>query len=271
MKEELLGAVLPEERRLRIAAQLRRDTRVRVEDLAAQYAVSGETIRRDLQVLEERGILRRVYGGAVAQESRGWEPSADERVVARLDPKRAIAAAAAALVEPGETLIFDLGTTVAETARALPATFSGRALCVALPTAAELAGREGVEVHLAGGQLRRADLACVGATAERFFDQFFADRAFVAASGVHPKAGITGERLEETALRQAILAQANETYVLADAAKLGRIAVGRVCPLSAVTAVVTDGDADPDVVRAIEHAGTRVIVAPSLPSLPGLE
>src|SRR5947209_18260846 len=68
MKEELLDAVLPEERRLRIAAQLRRDTRVRVEDLAARYGVSGETIRRDLQVLEERGILRRVYGGAVAQE-----------------------------------------------------------------------------------------------------------------------------------------------------------------------------------------------------------
>ncbi|MFL6112043.1 MAG: DeoR/GlpR family DNA-binding transcription regulator, partial [Catenulispora sp.] len=146
MKEELLDAVLPEERRLRIAAQLRRDTRVRVEDLAVRYSVSGETIRRDLQVLEERGILRRVYGGAVAQEARGWEPGADDRAIARLDPKRAIAAAAAALVEPGETLVFDVGTTVAETARALPATFGGRALCVTLPTAAELAGREGVEV-----------------------------------------------------------------------------------------------------------------------------
>src|ERR1051326_7202795 len=78
MKEELLDAVLPEERRLRIAAQLRRDTRVRVEDLAVRYSVSGETIRRDLQVLEERGILRRVYGGAVAQEARGWEPGADD-------------------------------------------------------------------------------------------------------------------------------------------------------------------------------------------------
>src|SRR5258707_15878361 len=100
MKEELLGAVLPEERRLRIAAQVRRGMRVRVDDLAAQYAVSGETIRRDLQVLEERGILRRVYGGAVAEEMHGWEAHAEERVVARLEAKRAIAAAAAALVEP---------------------------------------------------------------------------------------------------------------------------------------------------------------------------
>jgi DeoR/GlpR family transcriptional regulator of sugar metabolism len=263
MKEELLDAVLPEERRLRIAAQLRRDTRVRVEDLAARYGVSGETIRRDLQVLEERGILRRVYGGAVAQESRGWEPGADERAIARLDPKRAIAAAAAALVEPGETLVFDLGTTVAETARALPATFSGRALCVALPTAAELAGREGVEVHLAGGQVRRGDLACVGPGSEKFFERFFADRAFIAASGVHLKAGVTSDRLEEIPVRQAVLAQAQAVYVLADATKLGRVAVGRVCPLSAVTAVVTDSGADPEAVRALEQSGTRVIVAPA--------
>lgn len=265
MKEDLLGVVLPEERRLRIAAQLRRDTRVRVEDLAAEYGVSGETVRRDLQVLEERGILRRVYGGAVVQEgTRGWEPGADERA---LDPKRAIAAAAAALVEPGETLVFDLGTTVAETARALPATFSGRALCVALPTAAELALREGVEVHLAGGHVRRDGLACVGPGVERFFEQFFADRAFVAASGVHAKAGVTGARMEEIPVRQALLAQASEVYVLADGAKLGRIAVGRVCPLSAVTAVITDADADPEAVRALEQAGTRVIVAPAAPGL----
>jgi len=263
MKEELLDAVLPEERRLRIAAQLRRDTRVRVEDLAARYSVSGETIRRDLQVLEERGILRRVYGGAVAQEARGWEPGADDRAIARLDPKRAIAAAAAALVEPGETLVFDVGTTVAETARALPATFSGRALCVALPTAAELAGREGVEVHLAGGQIRRGDLACVGSGSEKFFERFFADRAFVAASGVHAKAGVTGEHLEEIPVRQAILAQAAAVYVLADGAKLGRVAVGRVCPLSMVTAVITDAGADPEAVRTLEQTGTRVIVAPS--------
>ncbi|BFU43316.1 DeoR/GlpR family DNA-binding transcription regulator [Krasilnikovia sp. MM14-A1004] len=264
MKEELFAAALPEERRLQIAAQLRRDTRVRVEDLAHRFSVSGETIRRDLQVLEERGLLRRVYGGAVAQEERGWESALDERPVVRLDPKRAIATTAAALVEPGDTVILDLGTTVAETARALPATFAGRVLCCSVPVAAELTGREGVEVHLAGGQLRRADLACTGPSVERFLDQFFADRAFIAATGVHPKAGVTSDRLDEIPLRQAILRQAAETYVLADSAKLGQIAVGRVCVLSAVTAVITDSDADPSAVRALEQAGARVLVAPAL-------
>jgi DeoR family transcriptional regulator, fructose operon transcriptional repressor len=261
MKEELLATALPEERRLQIAAQLRRENRVRVEDLAQQFAVSGETIRRDLQVLEERGLLRRVYGGAVVQEGRSWESALEERSIARLDPKRAIAAVAAAMVEPGETVILDVGTTVAETARAFPATFAGRAVCCSMPTAAELASREDVEVHLVGGQLRRGDLACVGANAERFLDQFFADRAFIAASGVHPRAGVTSDRLDEIPLRQAILRQATQTIILADSAKLGQIAVGRVCALSAATALITDSAADKSTLRALEQAGIRVVVA----------
>ena len=264
MKEELLAAALPEERRLQIAAQLRQENRVRVEDLAHQFAVSSETIRRDLQVLEERGLLRRVYGGAVVQEGRSWESALEERSIARLDPKRAIAAVAAGLVEPRHTVILDVGTTVAETARALPATFAGRAVCCSMPTAAELAGREDVEVHLAGGRLRRGDLACVGTNAERFLDQFFADRAFVAATGVHPRAGVTSDRLEEIPLRQAILRQAAETYILADSAKLGQISVGRVCALSEATALITDSAADPATIRALEQAGIRVIVASPL-------
>ena len=267
MKEELLAAPLPEERRLQIAAQLRRDARVRVEDLAQRFAVSGETIRRDLQVLEERGLLRRVYGGAVVQPSRGWHPGEQRPTTADdagPEAERAIAALAATLVEPADTLILDLDETVAAVARALPATFAGRALCCSLPTAAELAGRAGVEVHLAGGQVRPDDLACTGVSAERFLEQFFADRAFIGASGVHHAAGVTADRLDEIPLRQAILRQAAEVYVLAGPRKLGSIAVGRVAALRAVTAIITGADADPAAVRALEQAGARVLLAPPL-------
>ncbi|MBO0868763.1 MAG: DeoR/GlpR transcriptional regulator [Micromonosporaceae bacterium] len=268
MKEDLLAAPLPEERRLQIAAQLRRDARVRVEDLAQRFAVSGETIRRDLQVLEERGLLRRVYGGAVVQPSRGWHPG-EQRAAGGgddggPDAERAIAALAATMVEPADTLILDLDETVAAVARALPATFAGRALCCSLPTAAELAGRSGVEVHLAGGQVRPDDLACTGVSAERFLEQFFADRAFIGASGVHHAAGVTADRLDEIPLRQAILRQAGEVYVLAAPVKLGSIAVGRVAALSAVTAVITGPGADPGAVRLLEQAGVRVMLAPPL-------
>lgn len=264
--EDLLAAVLPEERRLQVAALLRRDTRVRVEDLADQFAVSGETIRRDLKVLEDRGLARRVYGGAVAVES-GWE---QEPVgVGRDDAEagRAIAAAAAALVEPGETVMLGIGAIVAEIARALPLTFTGRALCASVPAATALAARPGVEVHLAGGLLRRPDLACTDDSAERFFDRFFARRAFLSADGVDARAGLTCAQPDEVPVRRALIRQAAECYVLAEAAKLGAVAVGRVAALADLAGVITDSSADPEIVQALEHAGARVLIAPPLPRL----
>lgn len=267
MSRQPPGFALPEERRLRIAAQLRREARVRVEDLVGQFGVSGETIRRDLQVLEERGMARRVYGGAVSHRAQAIQAADGAPPVIRLDPKRAIAATAAALVGPSETVIIDAGTTAAETARALPASFAGRVLCASLQTAAELAARDTIEVQLAGGTLGRNGLSCTGPAAEHFFGQFFADRAFLAADGVHPHAGITGSDLPGNAIRQVILSQARECYVLADHAKLGGMAVGRICDLNVPAAIITDDYADREMVRLLEQAGAAVLIAPPLTGL----
>src|SRR5689334_2588772 len=97
-------AALPEERRLLVAAQVRRDTRVRVDDLARRFGVSGETVRRDLQVLEERGLLRRVYGGAVVTEPEPTAVRADAPAAGESPVHRRIAALAATLVEPDDTV-----------------------------------------------------------------------------------------------------------------------------------------------------------------------
>ncbi|HEX4791891.1 MAG TPA: DeoR/GlpR family DNA-binding transcription regulator [Actinospica sp.] len=283
MKEELLAAVaLPEERRLQVAALLRRDARVRVEDLADQFAVSGETIRRDLKALEDRGLARRVYGGAVVPEAdvageigadaptTGAAPAGSGVAFASADADLSlagIAAAAAALVRPGETVTLDLGAAALETARALPLTFTGRVLCVSVQAAALLATRKGIEVHLAGGRLRQADLACVDDVAAEFFDRFFAHRAFLTVDGVHPRAGLTYQNLDELPVRRALLRQAAQCYVLAESSKLGAIAVGRLAPVADLAAIITDAAADPGLVRALENAGTRVIVAPAVPRL----
>jgi DeoR family fructose operon transcriptional repressor len=269
MKEELLAAAaLPEERRLQVAALLRRDARVRVEDLAEHFAVSGETIRRDLKVLEDRGIARRVYGGAVVAAAEAAEAEAGAGAPEAAahpgtdEARRAIAAAAAGLAQPGETLIVDLGAQAAEAARALPLTFRGRVLCASSSTATLLAARDGLEVHVAGGRLRHGDLACVDDVAAGFFDRFFAHRASLAADGVDPRAGLTCQGLDEIPVRLAMLRQAAQSYVLADASRLGAIAVGRVAPVAELAGVVTDASADPAIVRALESAGTRVIIAP---------
>jgi len=258
--EEQPGATLPEERRLHIAAQLRRESRVRVDDLARQFDVSGETIRRDLQVLEERGLLRRVYGGAVVAAPGPWDARLAEHLDPHGTPERQIGGLTSRLVEPGEVLVLHGDSVAVEVARQLPATWTGRVLCTSLAVVNELAGRDGIDVLVAGGQLRSRDLTLVGPVTERFFGEYFADKAFVGVGGVHPKAGLTGGDLADVAIAQAILRQARECYVLATSARIGRIAVARVAPLVSATAVITDAAADPEDIKALEQAGVRVLV-----------
>ena len=178
--------MLPTQRRQAILAQVREQAAVSAEDLSREFAVSVETIRRDLRRLQRAGLLERVYGGAARPSGRSSEGSFAARSGRHTERKRAIAALAASLVEPEETIVIDIGTTALEVARALPASFRGRVLTNSVPAAMELSGRADIEVLLSGGQVRPGDGACSGAHAEAFFAEFYADRAFLGSGGLHP-------------------------------------------------------------------------------------
>ncbi|HXZ74230.1 MAG TPA: DeoR/GlpR family DNA-binding transcription regulator, partial [Streptosporangiaceae bacterium] len=207
--------MLPTQRRQAILAQVRERAAVSAEDLSRQFGVSVETIRRDLRRLQERGLLERVYGGAARPSGRSSEGSFAARSARHPDRKRAIAALAASLVEPEETVVIDVGTTALEVARALPASFRGRVLTNSVPAAMELSARSDVELLLCGGQVRAGDGACAGAHAEAFFGEFYADRAFLGSGGVHPEAGLTDYYPAEVAVRRTIIDHTAATYVLA--------------------------------------------------------
>jgi DeoR family transcriptional regulator, fructose operon transcriptional repressor len=251
--------MLPTQRRQAILAQVREQAAVSAEDLSGQFAVSVETIRRDLRALRDAGLLERVYGGATRPAGRSSEGSFAARSIRHIERKLAIAAMAAALVEPEETIVIDIGTTALEVARALPDGFRGRVITNSVPAALELSGRGGVELLLSGGQVRPGDGACSGAHAESFFAEFYADRAFLGSGGVHHEAGLTDYYPAEVVVRRTIVTHTAKAYVLADSSKLGAIAVHRVCPLSRVTAVLTDHQASPEVVEALAGAGCTVL------------
>jgi DeoR family transcriptional regulator, fructose operon transcriptional repressor len=232
--------MLPTQRRQAILAQLRSQAAVSAEELSRTFAVSVETIRRDLRRLQDAGLLERVYGGATQPAGRSSEGSFAARTSRNIERKRAIAALAASLVEPDETIVIDIGTTALEVARALPASFRGRVLTNSVPAAMDLSGRGDVELLLCGGQVRPGDGACAGAHAEAFFAEFYADRAFLGSGGIHPEAGLTDYYPAEVVVRRTIIAHTAMTYVLADSSKLGVIAVHRVCPLDDLTAILTD-------------------------------
>jgi DeoR family transcriptional regulator, fructose operon transcriptional repressor len=233
--------VLPTQRRKAILAEVRKASAVSAEDLALRFGVSLETIRRDLRELRDRGLLERVYGGALSVQS--TEGTFAARSTRHHDRKQAIAKLAATLIGPEDTIVIDVGTTALEVARALPATFRGRVLTNSVPVAVEISAREDrehVELLICGGQVRTGDAACYGASADQFFGEFYADKAFLGSGGVHAKAGLTDYHPHEVATRRVIIAHAGASYVLADSSKLGAVAVHRVCPLSQITAVITD-------------------------------
>jgi DeoR family transcriptional regulator, fructose operon transcriptional repressor len=254
--------MLPTQRRQAILAQVRERAAVSAEELSRQFGVSVETIRRDLRRLGERGLLERVYGGATRPSGRSSEGSFTARSARHIGRKRAIAARAAALVQPEETIVIDVGTTALEVARALPAGFRGRVLTNSVPAAMELSGRRDVELLLCGGQVRAGDGACAGAHAEAFFAEFYADRAFLGSGGVHPQAGLTDYYPAEVVVRRTIIDHTAATYVLADSSKLGEIAVHRVCTLDRITAVITDDAENSAAFAALAAADITLLRAP---------
>ena len=253
--------MLPTQRRQAILAQVRRQSAVSADDLAREFGVSVETIRRDLRRLGEKGLLDRVYGGATRPAGRSSEGSFAARSMRRMTAKRAIAQRAASLIEPGETVVIDVGTTALEVARALPASFEGRVLTNSVPVAMELSGRREVEILLCGGQVRHGDGACSGGHAETFFAEFYADKAFLGSGGVHAEAGLTDYYPSEVVVRRTIIGHTAACYVLADSSKLGTIAVHRVCPLDRVTAVLTDDQGETSAQEALADAGVTVLRA----------
>lgn len=252
--------MLAAERRRAIAEVVSAQPGTKTEELAERFAVSTETIRRDLLRLQGDGVVHRVHGGATPPAPpRAVEDSFTHRSARNTEGKRSMARAAAALVRPGDTIVLDVGTSVLEVARALPPDWQGRVLTNSLPAAGELAGRPGVEVHTSGGRVRPGDQACSGGQAQGFFADHFADLAFLGSGGVHPDAGLTDYHSDEVDVRRIILRQSARSYVLADATKLGVIAVRRVCPLGELTGLISDGEPDEALAAAVAEAGTHLI------------
>jgi DeoR family transcriptional regulator, fructose operon transcriptional repressor len=254
--------VLPTQRRQAILAEVRKTRAVSADDLALRFGVSVETIRRDLRSLRDRGLLERVYGGAMPVQT--TEGSFAARSTSHRERKQAIAALAVSLIEPDDTIVIDVGTTALEVARALPGTFRGRVLTNSVPVAMELSAHEQIELILCGGQIRPGDAACFGRRADDFFEEFYADKAFLGSGGVHAEAGLTDYHPHEVATRRVIIEHAGARYVLADSSKLGAVAVHRVCPLSRITAVLTDSGepASKEAADALAEAGCTVMFAP---------
>ncbi|WP_073791415.1 DeoR/GlpR family DNA-binding transcription regulator [Streptomyces sp. CB01580] len=251
--------MLAAERHALISQAIQEGRVVSTAELADTLDVSTETIRRDFAELESKGLLVRVRGGATRTDHLSDEPPFRERNSAAGEAKAVISALAAELVRPGQTVVIDVGTTAMHVARALAKNFTGVVLTCSVPVVNELAEATGIEVHLSAGRMRRGDLALSGPVTQRFFEDVYADVAFLGSGGVHDEAGLTDFHLDECHVRRVIMQNSAVNYVLADGSKFQRIAPYRVAPLEHIDGLITDQRPPEELARTLAAAGSRVI------------
>ncbi|MGP9819617.1 DeoR/GlpR family DNA-binding transcription regulator [Salinarimonas sp. NSM] len=213
---------------------------VTIEDLARQFDVSAQTIRRDIIRLDERGVLQRFHGGAGLSEARR-RPAYAEKQAIHVAAKERIGARAAAEVPRAAAVFIDVGTTAEAAARALATRADCRVFTSSLAVAAILGGaRDGPDVRVLGGQLRGPDGSLVGAEALEALARLRLDVALVGCSGFDSDGAPLDFDPDKVALKRLAVERAREALVLADATKFAREALMRIAPAQAFLALVTD-------------------------------
>ncbi len=234
---------------------------VSVRDLAARFDVADITIVRDLQQLEQEGLVRRVRGGAISVRGASYEPPIKAREAQLLEEKRRIAARAAELVRDGDSLLLDVGTTTLEVARALRGRRNLTVVVSNLWAALELANQPAIQVIIVGGRLRTSELSMVGHLAESTLREFHVDKAFIGVGGISFEHGLTEFNYEEAGAKQAMLGRADRRIVVADHSKFDKVMLNAVAPLTAIETLITGSDVDEETVTQLRRLGVEVILA----------
>lgn len=235
---------ISEARRRRMLRLIRQREYVRVGDLSETFGVSEVTIRSDLETLAQRGQIRRLRGGAMAPREPHPEHTFDEAVGAHAEQKQAIARTAAALVQPGESVILDVGSTTTSIAHALVAREELRDVTVftnGLNIALDLEPFvPRFTVVVMGGSVRPMGHSLVDPLGEMLIERVNADILFLACNGVDLDRGITNTSLAEASTKRRLLRAARRRVVVADSGKIGAIALAYICDVEAIDLLITD-------------------------------
>jgi len=256
----LVLRLLPEERRQRIVELIEQQGRATVEELAERFAISPVTIRADLEALARNAAIARTHGGALPAHAVDTPPSIQEPH--RHTQKRHIGLAAAKLIEDGETIILDSGSTTIEIAHALrqrrweELTVITNGLHIAL----ELGAIPAIRVVMLGGLLRPTSRSLIGPGAEQMLAQLSADRLFLGVDGIDPKVGMTTPDPQEAALNALMIRMSREVVGVFDASKFGLRSLSVIAPLSALNIAITERTMDVEHIQAMLNCGVRVIL-----------
>jgi DeoR family glycerol-3-phosphate regulon repressor len=254
MGEELLSG-----RQRDILALIETDGTQYIDDLAARFHLTTQTIRRDINTLCALGFARRFHGG-VSVPVEGRNISINARAVLNSQAKQRIAERVAAAIEPGSTVFMGIGSTVQFVANALRKHQGLRIVTNNIDVALTLSETPSIEVHMTGGLMRHNDRDVVGADVPRFFEKFFASYAVIGAGALHASSGVLDFSYSEAQITAALIDNSRTTVLAADASKWTRSASVKVVPFNKIHFLYTDALIDAEAVAALDMAGTRVVL-----------
>ncbi len=253
--------MIAQERRQRIFEMVEASGVASVRDLAQRFEVSGITVMRDLQELEAQGLIRRVHGGAISVRGASYEPPFSARENDNAAAKQRIAAKALEMINDGDSLILDVGTTTLEIARGLKGKRNLTVLVTNLRAAMELASQTAIQVIVIGGKLRASELSMVGHLAERILSDFQVDKAFIAVGGITIEHGLTEFNFDEAGTKRVMIERARQRIVVADHTKFGKVMLSAVAPLNSVNTIITGTELDDEMATRLREAGITLVLA----------
>lgn len=249
------------ERRNHILQRLHEEGHVSVSDLSDKFDVSAVTIRKDLGYLEDRNMLVRTHGGAIANNHFAYDLPFEEKAKRHEEEKKRIGTRAAEMVDDRDIIILDSGTTTLNIFRNLRATQHLKIATNSILIAIEALRRPNVDLILLGGALRASSASVVGPYAEQMLRDHSFRKLFLAGDGFDLDYGLTTTDDYEASLNRLMIEAAEKTVVVTDSSKFGRRGLCRICPLDDIDAVITDDGIPEAVTERLGDEGVELIIA----------
>lgn len=248
------------ERRRTILSLLSRDGNVHVAQISRQLGVSEVTIRKDLEFLEQEGLLERTHGGAIAMQSAFFGLAGSK--ISNAEAKTRLARAAVSLIKDNDTLLLNDGSTNYFLAMELVRESSGKNLRVltnAINIAGTLAGKADIQPILLGGIVNARRTFTYGSDVLKQMEYYRADKLFLSVDGVDVKGGVTTRYAEDAPLLQMMIERSRQVIVVADYTKIGYEGFFRIIPLSAMHTLITNRNANPETLEEIAALGVQIL------------
>lgn len=253
---------IPEKRRIEIKNLIQQEKTVSVEKIANLFNISPITVRRDLEKLQDRGLISKVHGGAMVRDSLEPEPVFKERVNLFKVEKDRIAKEAAKRINDGDSIIIESGTTCQALVKNLASKNNLKIATAGISVAAELLDllniRKDFEISVCGGMLRPGSSIYVGPHAVNFFNSINVDKSFVGAVAISVKKGLSTATQFDAELSKAIINSAREVIMLADSSKFETQSYINFMPLTKINEIITDSNLNKEVAQKIKKLGVKL-------------